>query len=290
MIYTHNIYWNKMYTSARYAFDTTRKSAEIVKTIGQDNVKSPIKMLTTAYKEIIKSTSPTYVHALTTGNPQHIANSNGFCWDLGIWYMALHSTAGVLSAVNTALNENTIAGSLSSGLHHADHKSGRGFCTINGLAVAANSLPANITILDFDAHCGGGTVNTLRHLKIDNRVHQHDISTNHYDAYQPDDNHTITIATNPKTYIEAVHNTLQKIDTNTELIIYNAGTDPYPEIDHDTLQYRDHLVFNHALNKNIPCAYVLAGGYTDQQTMEQLVQSHINTLNAAETALKCNAN
>lgn len=284
--YNHLINWNHHYVGAKHAFDTTRKSQEIVNTIGAENVHDP--MTSNFYAEqvekaIVDTTSQEYVDALKQGEPLYLAESNGFEWDYGIWQMALNSTAGVINAASYAANTTQIAGSLSSGLHHANQKRGGGFCTVNGLAVAANWMKdTHITILDFDAHCGGGTVQNLRHLGIDNRVEQYDISTNRFDEYDQDETHNITIATNDAQYLRAVDQILDEISPNTEVILYNAGVDPYPTISHDTLAERDRTVFQWAAENNKGIAYVLAGGYTFSQTMDQLVQSHINTLDAAE--------
>jgi acetoin utilization deacetylase AcuC-like enzyme len=283
MTYTHPIYWNEHYTGAQHAFDTTRKSAEIVKTIGEENITDPKDTVKDAYEEIKVTLDDMYFEALEKGDPLYLAESNGFQWDYGIYKMALNSTAGVMSATAHAIDHNSVAGSLSSGLHHADNQHGSGFCTVNGLAVTANWLyDHHVTILDFDAHCGGGTVNMLRHLDIDNRVEQYDISTNHFDEYEEDETHNILIARTDTEYTDAVNETLNKIKLNTRVILYNAGTDPYPTITHQTLAERDNTVFQWAKQHNIPIAYVLAGGYTMSQTMDSLVNSHINTLDAAE--------
>ena len=74
--------------------------------------------------------------------------------------MVLSSNGGAVAAGLAAL-EHGVAGSLSSGLHHARREKGAGFCTFNGLVIAAReALTAgarSVLILDFDAHCGGGT-------------------------------------------------------------------------------------------------------------------------------------
>jgi acetoin utilization deacetylase AcuC-like enzyme len=283
MKYTHKIFWNSHYTGAQHAFDTTRKSGEIVNTIGQENITDPYDMVTESEAAIKEAITEEYYDALKYGEPLFLSESNGFTWDYGIYEMAINSTAGVLSAVSEALDNNTVAGSLSSGLHHADQRHGSGFCTVNGLAVASNWLHGHyVTILDFDAHCGGGTVNMLRHLQIDQRVEQYDLSTNNFDSYNEDDTHNIIVSTNDADYIRNVDKILNNINPSTEIVLYNAGTDPYPTISHDTLAERDATVFQYCKDNNIPCAYVLAGGYTMSQTMKELVQSHINTLDAAE--------
>jgi acetoin utilization deacetylase AcuC-like enzyme len=285
----HTIYWNEKYTGAEHAFDTTRKSGEIADAIGHEHITDPASSghvaLHNANDEIKKALSADYYEDLKTGGPK--SQSNGFAWDYGIWEMAVNSTAGVMSATAEAIVNNTVAGSLSSGLHHAHHNNGAGFCTVNGLAVTANWLNSlHVTILDFDAHCGGGTVKMLRHLNIDSRVEQYDISTNYFDEYEEDETHTIRIARSDADYTDAVNETLNKVNLNTNVILYNAGTDPYPTISHETLAERENTVFKWATENNIPIAYVLAGGYTSAQTMDSLVESHLNTIYAADNAME----
>lgn len=291
----HTIYWNAKYTGAKHAFDTTRKSGEIADAIGHENITDPAHgqfALADADKAIKDVITPDYYEALQCGTPRALAQSNGFTWDYGIWEMALNSTAGVINAAHTALKGENIAGSLSSGLHHADHRSGGGFCTVNGLAVTANFMLQNdpalkIVILDFDAHCGGGTVRTLRHLGIDRQVRQYDISTNTFDDYTEDDTHTVTIAENDDDYLHQVETVLDTMSgEQIDLILYNAGTDPYPNISKEMLGHRDQEVFSAAHKAGTPIAYVLAGGYTWGQTMDELVQSHVTTINKAETQLE----
>ncbi len=268
-------------------FDTLRKSAEIAQRIPEMLV-DPTYMVDEAIKQILNAHSREYVKALQTGDPEYLSETNGFTWDEGIWEMAVNSTAGVLAACKTVLSPDMdapkIAGSLSSGLHHASTGSGSGYCTVNGLAVAANSFKNfNIMILDFDAHCGGGTVNMLRDLGIDHRVSQYDISTNMFDEYDADENHIINIANTDENYLETVTKILTTIDTRYDLVLYNAGIDPYPTISHETLKERDKLVFQTCSDNQIPCVFVLAGGYTFSQDMNSLVKSHVNTIKSANS-------
>ena len=279
------IFYNDKYVAPATDFDTLRKSAEIAERIPEMLV-DPACMVEEATKQILNAHSREYVKALQTGDPGYLSETNGFNWDEGIWEMAVNSTAGVLAACKTVLSPDSnapkIAGSLSSGLHHARTGSGSGYCTVNGLAVAANSFKnLNIMILDFDAHCGGGTVNMLRDLGIDHRVSQYDLSTNMFDGYDEDENHMISVADNNENYREKVLKILSKIDTFYDLVLYNAGTDPYPKISHGILKERDELVFETCSAQQIPCVFVLAGGYTFSQDMNSLVNSHLNTIKSA---------
>ena len=49
------------------------------------------------------------MHAIQTGSDPDLATSQSFDWDPGIWSMALHSTAGVIGAIRSALSDG-IAG------------------------------------------------------------------------------------------------------------------------------------------------------------------------------------
>ena len=289
-----HIFYNDQYVAPSCALDTTRKSKLIAEKIGLDNLTDPSGDVVNAIEEICAVHDIEYIESLQSGLPNYLAESNNFRWDSGIWSMAINSTAGVLAACQTAYRgidklslPSIISGSLSSGLHHAHTDGGAGYCTVNGLAVAANAFDSlNITILDFDAHNGGGTIEILRNLGIDDRVHQYDVSTNMFDSYEQDDKHLIMISDNDEDYIHDINLTLDfLVDWDeTDLILYNAGVDPYPEISHNTLAHRDELVFNKCVSTTTPCAFVLAGGYTNDQDMDSLVESHMATIYAAQNA------
>jgi acetoin utilization deacetylase AcuC-like enzyme len=161
----------------------------------------------------------TYVNALRTGEPEDLATGQGFAWDPGIWEMARYSTAGVIAATDAALIEGT-AGSLSSGLHHAKPDGGDGFCTVNGIAIAAISYLSRhpdlrVTILDLDAHCGGGTVRCLEAAGLSGWVRHLDLSTSAFDTYEPSvpGNRLIVLSrANDDKYLSSVKDLLDEID------------------------------------------------------------------------------
>ena len=131
-----------------------------------------------------------YVDAVRSGEPRGLAEAQGFPWDPGLWTMVTATTGGVVAAVEAA-REDGVAGSLSSGLHHARADRGAGFCTFNGLAVAARLAGLrSVLILDLDAHCGGGT-----HALIagDPRIRQVDVSISEFDNYVPRAPHTLDV-------------------------------------------------------------------------------------------------
>ena len=280
-----DVFYHEKYTAPVHAFDTTRKSAEIADRI--DTIEPSSDTIKAAEALLGNHLDPDYLDALRTGGDQELAESNGFPWDEGIWEMAVHSTAGIIGAYQSALRDG-IAGSLSSGLHHANRNRGAGFCTANAIPLIAKlQTHLGITaILDFDAHCGGGTVSDLREMGIAGEVDQFDISTNSFDHYQEDANHLIRIARTDDEYTGHVTDVLERLVDwrDTSLVIYNAGVDPYPEISAETLKLRDEMVFEACVENNVPCLFVLAGGYTSVQSMDHLVGLHLNTITAAGDA------
>jgi len=246
-------------------------------------VVDPIDFVDLAEKLIEETHASAYVEALRTGEPHELAASQGFNWDEGIWGMAVNSTAGVLAAVDEALATGGSSGSLSSGLHHARRAGGVGYCTVNGLAMAATRatelVSGTVVILDLDAHCGGGT-NEL--IGGDGRILHLDLSTSSFDSYSPDGDDELTVLHGPSDveYLEHVSAYLGRIPDDTGLVIYNAGMDPHPTVSAEGLAQRERLVAAWCASHGVPAAFVLAGGYTWGITMDELVDLHLHTVKA----------
>ena len=282
------VFYNEAYTAAAHAYDTTRKSGAIATAMAEGSVPGcevadPIDFVDLAEKLIEETHASAYVEAIRTGEPHELAESQGFNWDEGIWVMAVNSTAGVLAAVDEALATGGSSGSLSSGLHHARRAGGAGYCTVNGLAMAATRatelISGTVVILDLDAHCGGGT-NEL--IGGDGRILHLDLSTSSFDSYSPDGDDELTVLYGPTDieYLEHVHSFLALIPDDTGLVIYNAGMDPHPTVSAEGLAQRERLVAAWCARHGVPAAFVLAGGYTWGVTMDELVDLHLNTVRA----------
>jgi acetoin utilization deacetylase AcuC-like enzyme len=265
------LFYSPAYVLAGYAFDTTRKSGWIVESLAQDpipgvEIAAPVA-LTAAEVEAVHA--PAYVAAVRTGQPRALAESQGLQWDAGVWPMVLASNGGAVAAARAAL-EDGLAGSLSSGLHHARRAHGAGYCTFNGLVLAARAAGARrILILDLDAHCGGGT-----HALIgaDPAVWHMDVAVHPFDAYDPGARATLDLVTTAADYLPTIEARLTDRAGQGpafDLCLYNAGMDPYgeclngglPGIDAAILAERERLVFAWCREQGIPVAFVLAGGY-----------------------------
>lgn len=275
--------YNRDYVAAKYAFDTTRKARWIhdalaVRPYPNLQFADPEAWYPDALAGIDAVHDPAYVAAVATGEPRERAESQGFDWDPGLYRGAVASTAGVLAAIDWAL-EDGAAGSLSSGLHHAKYDRGDGFCTFNGLAVGAWYLRQRgvdeVAILDVDAHAGGGTVSL-----IGSDVKHFDVTVSPFDTYEFGGTRNVVLSDpTDEEYLTTVASMLAAVPDGA-FLLYNAGMDPAGIVSGAALRAREALVASEARRRGLRAAFVLAGGYTWAQSREALVRAHMWTLEA----------
>jgi len=289
------VFYSPAYVGAGYHFDTTRKSSWIAESLARSPIAG-IELLEPpplTLKQVTSVHEPLYVEAVRTGEPRDLAESQGFPWDEKVWPMVLSSNGGAVAAGLAAL-EDGVAGSLSSGLHHARAGHGAGFCTFNGLVIAAHAALAAgakaILILDLDAHCGGGTESLIA---SDPRISQIDVSVNAFDRYAPTQQARLEIVSNASDYLPTIDRMLDEgfaRGRRFDLCLYNAGMDPFegsaigplPGITRKTLAARESMVFERCRRTRTPIAFVLAGGYiAPQLNVGGLVELHRLTLKEA---------
>ncbi len=256
--------------------------------------------------DLLRVHASEYVRAIQTGEPKALAESQKFPWSPELYPSVCLTSGGVVAAARRALSEG-ISAALVSGFHHAHADHGEGFCTFNGLIVAAEKLKAegqlkSVGILDLDLHYGNGTASLtetrggwIRALSIygndyfqnqafrDVKIRQHQDGEFHRSASLPE-----------KSGREVLLKTLESqigflTESKPDLLLYQAGADPYFEdpysplaLDQEDLQARDRSVFAWAKSQGIPIAWVLAGGYT--KDVNKVVEVHVNTFRAALTA------
>jgi acetoin utilization deacetylase AcuC-like enzyme len=284
------VFHSSAYNDTGVAFDTTRKADAIALSLMMGPIQG-IRLLEPAPVSIELLTrvhDAAYVDAVRTGDPYDLAASAGLGWDDRFFGAVCASTGGVCAAVEAALVSGR-SGSLSSGLHHAKRGRGSGYCTFNGLvvgAVHAQDLGAQrVLIIDFDAHCGGGTGTMIEGMS---GIEQIDVSVNLFDLYSEDRNSKLWIA-DGSDYMSKIRMALDAVENpeTVDLVLYNAGMDPHElaggvaGIDTETLRQREQAVYDWASALNVPTAFVLAGGYTGSIDMNELVDLHRLTLTAA---------
>lgn len=183
------------------------------------------------------------------------------------------TTGSFLSAARAALDNGLAACSPTSGFHHAGYCSGSGYCTFNGLMIAALQLKKEgkvhrVGILDCDQHYGNGTAEIVDHLGIDWIQH-----------YSRD----YKIAGGGAKFLKDLPTLVRKF-SSVDLLLYQAGADQHINdplggfLTTVELRKRDEIVFSEARRMGVPIVWNLAGGY--QKNHERVVEIHRNTMAA----------
>jgi acetoin utilization deacetylase AcuC-like enzyme len=223
--------------------------------------------------QIALAHDPAYVHDILTCKA-----SNGFGNTLPSVAKALRYTTGsMVAAAFHAVRFQEPAASLSSGFHHSCYASGGGFCTFNGLIIAAQmlrlkGLAKQIGIIDCDQHHSNGVLDIIKKLGLEESVKLYDFGSDPMTAETSDD------------WLRR----LPKIVTgfkDCDVILYQAGADPHLDdplggrLSSVQLRLRDRIVFSEAKKMGIPVAFCLAGGY--QNPIRKVLDIH------DATAIEC---
>jgi len=272
-----------------WVFDTTRKGSEVAMHLAERGYHIQTPPLLT--REVIaRYHQEPYLTALETGIPVGLAESQQFDWDQQTWQSVIAQSSSMVAAMLHAQKHGR-AYALASGFHHARAERGAGFCTLNGLAIAAGeALRAGVrqvVILDLDAHAGGGThsmVSTwpnLRHI---------DIHTAPFDSYMPLAPHRRIYVQDSVAYIRTVTALLSELNQHVQagdLLLYNAGMDIYEGcavgglagISEDIITEREVLVDTWAKSHGVAVATCLAGGYKGARfPNELLIRLHADSV------------
>ena len=292
------VFYSSAYVAGAHELETTRKARWIADSLRDAPIAGVELVAPTSLTtdDLLAVHDEQYVRAIRDGTPRELAESQSFVWDAGLWPMTLASNGGVVAAVHSALASGR-AGSLSSGLHHARRDRGAGYCTFNGLVVAARAaldvIAGSVLILDLDAHCGGGTASLIAD---ESRIWQCDVSVSAFDQYESSDRARLELVRDAEHYLPTIERQLDRLaadDSKFDLCIYNAGMDPFehcatgglPGIDRAMLARREELVFSWCGTRGIPVAFVLAGGYLGPSLDQAgLVALHRLTLSAAASS------
>ena len=258
--------------------------------------------------DLLRVHTAAYVEAVRSGEPRALAESQKFPWSPALWPSVLLTSGGALAAAARALDDG-LAAALASGFHHAHADHGEGFCTFNGLVVAAEALRAagrirSVAVLDLDLHYGNGTASlcATRPWLFNCSIYGNDYWQNkpYRDVENPrhsDGSNHVSFAlpngSGRAELFEALERSTKAILAfgRPDLVLYQAGADPYREdpyspldLDHDDLRERDRFVFAWARKQRLPLAWVLAGGYTPD--VSKVVDVHVGTFDAAQSVYR----
>lgn len=234
--------------------------------------------------EVVKSTKVSFIDLYRAHSQSFIEGvlagkiENGFnnC-SLAVAATLPYTSGSLLYAAHHAVYTKEHVCSPTSGFHHAGYGFAGGYCTFNGLMVAAATLYQDgavkkVGILDLDAHYGNGTADIIKQRKI-NYVKHHTFGAHFIDK---DDCN-----------IEAFESWLTRAIANLQdcdLIIYQAGADPHVRdplggfLSTEQMRLRDRQVFQSFKGK--PLVWNLAGGYQRDAagTIEPVLALHRNTV------------
>ncbi|MFN3377476.1 MAG: hypothetical protein ACK40S_13125 [Burkholderiaceae bacterium] len=184
-----------------------------------------------------------------------------------------YTTGSMIAAAEHALRHGGHVCSPTSGFHHASYDSAWGFCTLNGLAVAALVVAmqgAKVGILDCDAHEGDGTADILRRIK-GHGIKHHTLGAHFPCRQRAEDG-------------EFLHWLRSAIDdlSDCDVVLYQAGADAWErdplggQLRNKLMELREFFVFSGL--KNV--AWNLAGGYVRDKDggISSVLSLHTKTL------------
>lgn len=244
--------------------------------------------------QILYAHDPSYLQRVAAGKlTEHEQKEIGFPWSEKMVERSRRSAGATIAACKTAMTDG-ISGNLAGGTHHAYRNLGSGFCVFNDAAIAARALQKEIhpnlkvAIIDLDVHQGNGTASILQDDPSIFTLSIHGENNFPFKKEVSDLDCGLLDGCNDQTYLQVLHQSLAELDSrfHPEFVIYLAGADPHEEdrlgrlkISTEGMRQRDEAVFQYALNKQIPLAFAMAGGYG--KTIESTVQIHCQTIATA---------
>jgi acetoin utilization deacetylase AcuC-like enzyme len=190
------------------------------------------------------------------------------------------TTGSMVAAAQHAVLHHEVVCSPTSGFHHAEYADAMGYCTFNGLMVAALALKHAglvdyVGIIDCDAHYGNGTDHIIKKLNI-NWI-EHLTMGKHFSGSDDAQGGRF------EAWLD------QAIDhcRDCDLVLYQAGADPHIDdplggiLSTEQMSWRDRRVFEQL--GHLPLVWNLAGGYqvtggdTEAQRREPILALHRET-------------
>lgn len=184
------------------------------------------------------------------------------------------AVGGTLLATKLAL-EHGLACNIAGGSHHAHPDHGAGFCVFNDVAVALCALQRDgwagrALVFDLDVHQGDGTA---AFFAGDERVFTCSIHCEDNYPIQKgvsDLDLGLPPGTGDDAYLALIEDVLAPLidRVKPDLVVYNAGVDPHADdalgqlkLTDEGLRARDRHVIGTCLERGVPIACVVGGGY-----------------------------
>jgi acetoin utilization deacetylase AcuC-like enzyme len=210
--------------------------------------------------------------------------ANGFGNRSAAVARSLRFTSGAMRAAAWhAWRHGGVAVAPCAGFHHAGYAGPGGFCTFNGLMVAAAALraagAARIGIVDCDMHYGDGTDDIVRRLGAGDWVRHFTAGATFHSSRQAE------------AFFRELPGVLRGM-ADCDVVLYQAGADPHVDdplggwLTTAQLRRRDEAVFRTLRDMRVPVAWNLAGGYQRERdgSIPKVLVIHDNTMRACARA------
>ncbi len=244
--------------------------------------------------QILYAHDPHYLLKVIKGNLSADEQKEiGFPWSEKMVERSRRSAGATIAAAKTATREG-ISGNLAGGTHHAYRNLGSGFCVFNDSAITARVLQKEINpklkvaIIDLDVHQGNGTASILQHDASIFTLSIHGENNFPFKKESSDLDIGLPDGCDDQTYLQSLSQSLDQLDDrfHPDFVIYLAGADPHEgdrlgrlKLSNDGMRLRDAAVFEYALDRQIPVAFSMAGGYGKE--IESTIAIHFQTIQTA---------
>lgn len=202
-------------------------------------------------------------------------------------------TNGTVQAALFALQYG-IAMNIAGGTHHAFSNRGEGFCLLNDIAVAANTLLERglcrkVLIIDLDVHQGNGTAEIFRNNQAVFTFSMH--GEKNYPLHKETSDLDIALpdGTGDAPYLNVLKHHLPRLleQFQPDFIFYLSGVDVLATDKLGRLgmslagcRERDAFVLKSCKENKLPVAVSMGGGYS--QKISHIIDAHANTYRLAQ--------
>ncbi len=244
--------------------------------------------------QILYAHDPSYLIKVIEGrlSPQE-QREIGFPWSAQMVERSRRSAGATVAAAKAALQEG-IAANLAGGTHHAYRDTGSGFCVFNDSAIAARTLQKEVSsslkiaVIDLDVHQGNGTASILQNDDSIFTLSIHGENNFPFKKEESDLDLGLPDGCNDEVYLRCLSECLDQLDARfkANCLIFLAGADPHEgdrlgrlKVSKEGMRLRDEIVFQYALDRHLPIAFSMAGGYGKE--IESTVDIHFQTIKTA---------
>lgn len=198
----------------------------------------------------------------------------GLTWSPELAERTLHATGSTVAAAHAALTDG-VAAALGGGTHHAHRAVGRGYCLVNDVAVAVETIRSSgfigkCLILDLDVHQGDGNADCFADDPAVVVVSLHGAQNYPFVRVPGDIDVDVPDRAGDDAYLALLDDTLAQLDAHGpfDLAFLLAGADPWEgdrlgrlSLTLPGLEERDRRAIAWIRDRGIPLALTLAGGY-----------------------------